>query len=122
MKTMKVITMLDLVARETFKQGFKFRYDGYIWTYNYNDCIITNVCDDTFSGCYCIEQILNDEVEVIEDTQKIKGIEIETEEDGFEYISCNNDNRSYVNSTDKVYIEKINELIQVVNELTEKIQ
>lgn len=95
---MKVIDILNKIVNGTLKDGFKFKYKNAIWTYQ--NKIILDEGHNTFSGCYFVEEILNEQVEFV------KGIEKLSETD-------------YKNNT--VIYSKINELIEVINEFQEKI-
>ena len=69
---MKIIDILNKKANEALEDGFKFKYNANVYEY---DKITGFVVDDDGRGIgdtYCIENILNDEVEIIEENKEIE--------------------------------------------------
>jgi len=108
---MKIIDVLDKMADGTLEDGFKFEYKGENWKYN-------KLCNCIFDsdGYYIdtrmiLEKVLTDEVEVIEDAKEIKPI--------LNTLNINSKNSEIKDLEALTHIceDKINELVQAVNEL-----
>ena len=106
---MKIIDILNKVSNGTLEDGFTFKYDGDTYWYDKklnkikNEVTCANIGDE-----YIIENILNDEVEVIEEKEEIKEIEI-TEKN----------RRTIIDFVIKT-AEKTNELVRELNKLTKE--
>jgi len=102
---MKIIDILNKIANGTLEDEFTFAYDNKVFEYDRNYNMISNKNNgDKLGYIYKVECILNDEVEVIEDVEDVKEIEkikaVKTDFTGIQTI-----------------MNKINELVQAVNEL-----
>lgn len=101
---MKVIDLLNKIANnDNYKPTFKFR--DCIYKYN----AVTKYYEPSFMGLYKLYMILNDEVEIIED-KKIEKLDIEM----FTSIQQN------FKMNDLMLSDKINEIIDAINELKGK--
>lgn len=73
---MKIIDILNKMTNETLEDVLKFKYDDCIWECKYKNKSITNDYGVSLFGEYCIERILTDEVEVIEDIKELEEIKM----------------------------------------------
>lgn len=107
---MKVIDLLNKMANKELEDEFKFKYRGDTYRYNKNSGELENFENDctNFGDTWRVEEILNDEVEVIEEKEEIKEIEI-----------TERDRRIIMDFVIKT-AEKTNELVRVVNRLTKE--
>lgn len=105
----KVIDMLVKMEKDkNYKPTFKFKNNIYQYDFE-TKCYIPS-----FMGLWKIYMILNDEVEIIEETNKIRKITIREKTLGFpngEWVARN---------MDKAFAIKINELIDEIKNLKEE--
>ena len=103
---MKVIDILNKMANEELKDGFKFKYMGFTYIYKKWEDRIAKADEDftDFTDDWHIEEALNDEVEVIEENKEI-------EEFKTEYT---------MRQMDIQFKNKINELVRAVNKLNKE--
>ena len=105
---MRMIDILNEKVNETLEDGFKFKYNGNVYTYDKITGFINDNDGKGIGDAYCVENILNDEVEVIEENKDIKELEIS---DGDRKVMAT----FILNNR-----EKINELVRAVNKLTKE--
>lgn len=114
---MKIIDILNEMANGTLEDGFEFKYSNETYKYHKANDSIYNCRGDYILGYdYAIDEHLNDEVEIIEETENnnIKEIEELDKISYAEFVYSNNEHR--FDLTIKEY-DKINELVRVVNKL-----
>lgn len=101
---MKIIDILNKMANEELKDGFKFKYMGFTYIYKKWEDRIAKADEDftDFTDDWHIEEVLNDEVEVIEEKKEIKRLD-EKDFYDFNHICL-----------------KLNEVIRTVNKLTKE--
>lgn len=122
MKTIKIIDLLVKIAKHE-KLPNAFKYDGNIYYLqkdeNYDVCYR---CDESgiFENCFVFE-ILNDEIEIIEDTSKEdKKIEkpiLDTDNDvngSYDIVIINNV-KYEISKTERYILGKIGEIIDKIN-------
>lgn len=115
---MKIIDILNKMADGTLEDGFKFKYDDYIWKYEKEYKSIYNKDNRQFGLVYNLGNYLTDEVEVIEGVKKIEEIEIKEDYNRDEFITSAAGEKIYIdNITEEIIINKINELVRAVNKL-----
>ncbi len=115
---MKIIDLLNKIANNE-ELPKKIKYDGYEWIFckefkdykkeydEYTDWLFEE---------YDLINSLNDEIEIIEDTKEDKPIEKIT----IDLNYANHYSKANVKANGKYLAEKINEIIDVVNELKER--
>lgn len=101
MKTIKIIDLFIKIKNNEIKQGTKFKMLGHIYIYN-NGYIAKTDANETIGDFYISQRMLNDEVEIIEEEKKIEKIDMSSP---ISVVHC---------------AMKINELIDLVNELKGK--
>ena len=107
---MKIIDILNKKANGELEDGFKFKF-GEIYTYNKNTDSIKDEKGEAIGNFYCIEKILDYEVDIIEENKEIEELN-KISYDEFKYT----DNKHRFDLTNIEY-DKINELIRAVNKL-----
>ncbi len=111
----KIIDILNKMADGTLEDGFEFRYKNKIYKYKKEiDAIIDSRKMELGYGIdlgqeYIVEQILNDEVEVIEETKDIEELDM-----------CNFGHNNTISKQEADIINKINELVRAVNKLNKE--
>lgn len=113
---MKVIDIINKIADGTLEDGFRFKirnsYNTFVYSKEGNIIYCENGYEDFWEE-YCIESILNDEVEVIKESKEIEELDTtktfdSTMQDVFEW---NNEME-----------EKINELVRAVNKINKEME
>ena len=103
---MKVIDVLEKLANGTLEDGFQFKildFSDNIYKYKkffntiYNEDMVTTLGEDA-----CLDAVLNNEVEIIKDSNKDN--------------NNNNNNNKYLkdNASHQEIIDKINEIIKII--------
>lgn len=113
---MCIIDILNKMADGTLEDGFKFEFRGETYTYNKNKNKLEDTEGYTISSTFQTEYLLTEEVEVIEDVKEIEPLYYNREKDG----TYNLNTKAGVYPLGPVVLtilEKINELVQAVNEL-----
>ena len=105
---MKIIDILNKMANGELEDGFKFNF-GDTYTYNKNTDSIKDKEGIAIGNIYCIENILDCKVEVIEEKKKIEELH--------EYK-----NIGYSECDIKTNREKINEVIRAVNKINKQLE
>ena len=105
---MKIIDILNKKANRELEDGFKFNF-GETYTYNKNTDSIKDKEGIAIGNIYCIENILDCKVEVIEEKKKIEELH--------EYK-----NIGYSECDIKTNREKLNEVIRVVNKINKDLE
>ncbi len=106
---MKVIDLLNKKENGTLIDGFEFLYEGSCYAYFKTVDEIQDIATGTNIGAiYELDKILSDEVEVIEEKEEIKEIEI-----------TERDRRIIMDFVIKT-AEKTNELVRELNKLTKE--
>lgn len=111
MKT-RIIDILDKMADGTLEDGFKFEYKGESYTYNkQKNSIFNDESGDYLGELVTLDLHFLDEIKVIEDVKEIKPI--------LNTLNINSKNDEIKNLEILVHNceDKINELVQAVNEL-----
>ena len=113
---MKVIDILNKMANEELKDGFKFKYMGFTYIYKKWEDRIAKADEDFigFTDDWYIEEALNDEVEVIEENKEIEELN-KISYDEFKYAG---DKRRF--DLTNIEYDKINELVRAVNKLNKE--
>ena len=107
MKTIKIIDLLNKITKDEIKQGTKFKMFCCEYIYD-NGYIAKTDANKTIEEFYISQRMLNDEVEIIEEEKEIEKLTA-TETDFM------------VKPPSLLEImEKINEVIEAVNELKGK--
>ena len=105
---MKIIDILNKMAKGELEDGFEFKYDNDTYKYNKKEDEIVSV---EYGFClgnyYKVENILNDEVEVIEERKEIEELPNELINDDWTYYTIK-------------FYKKINELVRAVNKLNKE--
>ena len=114
---MRMIDILNEKVNETLEDGFKFKYNGNVYTYDKITGFINDNDGKGIGDAYCVENILNDEVEVIEEEEieeidelRIAGITTKEMENIIKLKDVLNDTLYDIK-------EKTNELVRAVNKL-----
>ena len=97
---MKIIDILNKMANGELEDGFKFNF-GDTYTYNKNTDSIKDKEGIAIGNIYCIENILDCKVEVIEEKKEIE----ELKADAY---------------TSPATLNKINEVIRAVNKINKE--
>ena len=127
MNTIKIIDLLNKIANGE-EVPKKIKYNNKIYEYyerlenifNYKQIVNGKYIDDYFNDNYFIDSILNDEVEIIEEPNKIEKLEIEKDENTQNYFIRNEyGTKCYLTKHSKIIASKINELIDEINNLKE---
>lgn len=105
---MKIIDILNKKANRELEDGFKFNF-GETYTYNKNTDSIKDKEGIAIGNIYCIENILDCKVEVIEEKKEIEELH--------EYK-----NIGYSECDIKTNREKLNEVIRVVNKINKDLE
>jgi DNA-directed RNA polymerase specialized sigma54-like protein len=113
---MKVIDLLNKIANGTQPKIIIFDTEKYIWEkeqkeyrrYPYENNLYYSLWSD-----YNLMKCLNDEIEIIEEDKPIEKITIDLN-------YANHYSKANVKANGKYLAEKINEIIDVVNELKER--
>lgn len=120
---MKIIDILNKKANGTLEDGFKFKYDDTIFIFDKLDDEITNENGIRIGYYFELENQLNDEVEVIEESKEIEELRTGIDEDNMRYVEYSSNghtpsgySKSY-NRFDVEIVDKINKIIQTVNKL-----
>ena len=111
------IKVIDMLVKMGKDKNYKptFKYKNTIYQYDFK----TKYYTPSFMGLYKIYMILNDEVEIIEELNKIEKIEMYEDEDG-RYFLNNRDKKIYIRCDEIDFmIDKFNELIDEINKLKE---
>ena len=121
---MKIIDLLNKIAKgEEVPEEIK--YYGFIWKLNKNEVEYYNDCDTPLFNQYLDTSIidsLNDEVEIIEEQEEIDIQEIEKFEiDKNDFIQTNL-GAFKTRKMDIAFLSKINELVQAVKQLDNKLK
>ena len=105
---MKIIDILNKMANGELEDGFKFNF-GDTYTYNKNTDSIKDKEGIAIGNIYCIENILDCKVEVIEEKKEIEELH--------EYK-----NIGYSECDIKTNREKLNEVIRAVNKINKDLE
>lgn len=105
---MKIIDILNKKANRELEDGFKFNF-GETYTYNKDTDSIRDKEGIAIGNIYCIENILDCEVEVIEENKEIEELH--------EYK-----NIGYSECDIKTNREKLNEVIRAVNKINKDLE
>lgn len=105
---MKIIDILNKKANRELEDGFKFNF-GDTYTYNKNTDSIKDKEGIAIGNIYCIENILDCKVEVIEEKKEIEELH--------EY-----QNIGYSKCDIKTNREKINEIIREIKKINKKLE
>ena len=105
---MKIIDILNKKENGTLKDGFRFKYNGHVYEYKGKEIRDLEGANLELGEKYILERCLSDEVEVIEEKEEIKEIEI-TEKN----------RRTIIDFVIKT-AEKTNELVRELNKLTKE--
>lgn len=111
---MKIIDLLVKISKceEVPK---KFTYNGYLWEYDIKNKMwfyyFGEGKNHRFDRLFYLNMLLNDEVEVIEEEKEIEKLNLDTDELRGKEI---------VRSIDYLLEGKINELIDVINDMRDK--
>lgn len=105
---MKIIDILNKMAKGELEDGFEFKYDNDTYKYNKKEDEIVSIEYGVCLGNYYkVENILNDEVEVIEEHKEIEELPNELINDDWTYYTIK-------------FYKKINELVRAVNKLNKE--
>ena len=111
---MKIIDILNKMAKGELEDGFEFKYDNDTYKYNKKEDEIVSV---EYGFClgnyYKVENILNDEVEIIEENKEIEELEIQSIKEYEDYII----DMARTDENVKDLARKINEIIKAVKQL-----
>ncbi len=110
---MKIIDILNKKANGTLEDGFKFKYGNEVYIYNKQDDKIKTDYENTLGGERCLDEDLNDEIEVIEENKEIE----ELNDTCSDVENMLNTDIDYYNNLTR---NKINELVRAVNKLTKE--
>ena len=125
---MKIIELLTLIAKgEEVPKKIKYDDDIYIHVDNY--CYYCQETNEILSqNIYAEFSRLNDEVEIIEEEKeiekkiekKIEKIIISMDDVSMPYVTNNKYQRLSYSEVDLLFASKINELIDVINDMRDK--
>ena len=113
---MKLIDLLNKIANGEDIKAFK--YDDYIFKYDIDRENWKNENADILSTYCNVEESLNDEVEIIEEDEKIRKICTfpGLDDDDYAYEAGNKPNNVKINNMmEQLLINKINEIIDYIN-------
>lgn len=110
MKTIKIIDLFIKIKNNEIKQGTKFKMLGHIYIYN-NGYIAKTDANETIGNFYISQRMLNDEVEIIEEEKEIEKCDV------LKHCVDFTKNENILLDNQLGLQKKINELIDVVNEL-----
>ena len=111
------IKVIDMLVKMGKDKNYKptFKYKDTIYQYDFK----TKYYMPSLMGLYKIYMILNDEVEIIEESKKIEKIEMYQDEEGHYFLN-KQDRKVYVNCDEIDFmVDKFNELIDEINNLKE---
>ncbi len=127
-KTIKVIDLLNMIANREIKKSTKIKFQGITYTYDFpNVCgiydDIRNQDYDLFKEIDCAN--INDKVEILEEDEKPKEIELldikcENERTGNCYILNENGTKCFLTKHSKMIVEQQNKIAKAVNYLLKK--
>lgn len=100
---MKIIDILVKKANGELESGFKFKHRTETFTYDKNTDTIRDRQDWEIGQFYKLEQLLNDTVEVIEESKEIEEIKFKE--------------GTYVGNKINIITDKLNELVRAVNKM-----
>ena len=115
---MKIIELLNKIANDE-ELPKKIKYRDCIFE---NRCVIDYWCKEAKVGLdeLILMQNLNDEVEIIEEQEDKKIEKLDIENDGNTITLYNNAEWTILNNVDVAICNKINEIIDKVNELEKR--
>lgn len=130
MKKIKIIDLLNMIANgEEVPERIKF--GEMVWYFEENNYINKNLNPNFidsnkryFLGTYNFN-VLNDEVEIVEDksTNKIEKLDTRIEQNikgNYKWVVYNGGNKYTLSTPQKIIANKLNEIIDVLNELKNK--
>ena len=111
---MKIIDLLVKISKGE-EVPKKFTYNGYLWEYDIKNKMwfyyFGEGKNHRFDRLFYLNMLLNDEVEIIEEEKEIEKLNLDTDELRGKEI---------VRSIDYLLEGKINELIDVINDMRDK--
>lgn len=103
---MKIIDILNAKANGILEDGFKFKHGNEVYIYNKQDDKIKTDYESTLGEERCLDEDLNDEIEVIEENKEIEELRFKE--------------GTYIVEQINQIADKLNELVRAVNKLTKE--
>ena len=111
---MKVIDLLNKIANGE-KTPKKFKVNDRIWEWNVNSYQCELNSEFAVTGLRYDLSNLNDEIEIIEENNKIEKLDIFEEDGVMQIYDKNKVECTMLDNVDVLVINKINEIIEVIN-------
>lgn len=117
------ITIYELLGLVKEGKAPKIKYDNHNWKYNTKDKWFDDIdrndwCKTHFGFCE-----LNDEVEIIEEEKEIEKLDIKQEKNiknNWKWKIKGTEHDYNISTPQKIMCDKINELIDVINDMRDK--
>lgn len=113
--------IIDLLVRINNDEEIpkKIRYEHEIFTFD-NKTYVSEDGEDLFCDSYNWFNDMNIEVEIIEEEKKIEKIIISMDDTSMPYVTNNKYQKLSYSDVDLLFASKINELIDVINDMRDK--